>query len=235
MTEEEKAAKEIEDRAKVRASEMLEKYKDAARLAEELADARNETFKLREDKRVLKANQVPEGATVLSSEDAKKWAAFSELGAPEDVKKQIQLAESAIAERDGLKGEKVTNQAAALLGYKPDVLADLAKSKGFRVEIEGEGEAAKVVARYKDGEADAVKPMSEYAESLLAAYLPSLRATDASPTIVVPVVPFARMSAPGGGKQSNVWDKIRDDKKAKAETANAAPPQSWAEKVGVAQ
>lgn len=233
MTDEEKAAANVEAAVKIKASEMLDKYKDAARLAEELAEARNETFTLRTKNRELKAAVPADGTLILSVEDAKKWTAFNELGAPEELKTKVETAATATAERDELKAEKTIARAAELSGFKPEVLADLARSKGFRLEIEGEGEAAKAVAHWKEGDKEQSKALTEYAESALPIYLDALRAEAATPARPNGVA-LPRMAAPGGGKTADVWDKIRQEKQQKTETANAAPAPSWTQQVGLA-
>lgn len=200
-----------DDKARRNLQNLLDKKNgDAIALATDLL---SENANLREDKRQLKKTQIPEGAVVLTGKDAEKWTAFNELGTPDEIQQRINDSEAAVNERNELKAEKVISRAASIAGYKSDVLADLAKSKGFQIEVEGEGDAAKVVARYKDGEKDVSKPLSEYVESSLAAYLPSLQVESATPA--KPVVPFPRGSAVGGGKPTSLAEQIRAEEAAK--------------------
>lgn len=209
---------------------LAKKDGDAIALA---GDLLAENADLRGKNRELKTKVTPDGAVILSADDAAKWTAFNELGTPDDVKRRLDGTEAIATENADLKAEKVIAQAAALSGFKPDVLADLAKTKGFTLAVEGEGESARVLANYKEGEADASKPLSEYASEKLAAYLPSLQAAEIVPQ--KPAVAFPRGAAPGGGSAGkNVWDKIREEKKAKVEAADASTHKpNWTEKVGV--
>ncbi len=220
-----------DDKARRNLQSLLDKKSgDGVALA---ADLLSENAELRSKNRELKTKVAPDDAVVLSKEDAAKWTAFNELGTPDEVKTKIADSQGAVSERDALKAEKVIAKAAALSGYKADVLGDLAKSKGFTLEVEGEGENAKVNVKWKDGDKDVQNPLSEYVDSTLAAYLPSLQAEVTAP-MGKPVVVFPRGAAPGGGKTTNEWDRIRAEKQAKAEAANVAPAKSWTEQVGIA-
>jgi len=134
VTEEEKEAaaktKSMDDAAKIRASEMLEKYKDAARLAEELADARNENFKLCGDKRELDkevkdlAAEVPaEGAIILAGDALTKYNALVALGSPDDIKKRLDN-EAVLVAKDAAQAKRgALDEAVKLTGYDPAAVA----------------------------------------------------------------------------------------------------------------
>jgi len=201
MTDEEK---EIEEKAKVKASEMLDKYKDATRLAEELADARNETFKLREKNRELAKTQTPEGATVLSGDDAAKWKAFGELGTPEDVTKRLKDAEGATGELSAMKREKVMREACEVAGID---YADFSTRKGvddWQYEIKDEKRDGKDVkvpyVTVLDGDKDTVKPLAEHAK----AAFPTIAGTQAKPNGTQ-----APVMGVNDGKVLNRYDAIR--------------------------
>ena len=162
-----------DDKARRNLQSLLEKRNgDAVALA---ADLLSENHGLREKNRELRVKVTPDGAVVLNADEAKHWESFSKLGTPEAVTKQLNDSKNAVAERDELKAEKVIVRAAELSGYKSDVLIDLAKSKGFTIEIDGDGDAAKVNAKWRNGEKDEVQLLSEYAETVLSPYLPSLQ------------------------------------------------------------
>jgi hypothetical protein len=204
-------------------SELVERYNgDALRMAEKLADVLTDNHKLRGEKADLKKKQTPDGAVILTGDDAAKWNAFNELGTPEELKTIKATGEAAIAERDELRAQATIAKAAELTGYKTKVLSDLAKSKGFTIEVEGDGEAAKVTARYKDGDKDKAVPLNEYVETSLSDYLPSLQA-DTPPTAnTASVIPFPRMAAVGGGRTLSRAEQIRAEEAAKKAPATEA-------------
>lgn len=130
----------------------------------------------------LKKKLPPEGAVVLSGDDVKKWQGYSQHGEPKDIA-------TAFAERDDYKGkyegllqEVETGKVAAQVGYKPDVLLDLARSKGFAVALRDKtegGKAVKVaVAITKDGEKDVETPLEKFVQDNLASYVPALQVAE---------------------------------------------------------
>lgn len=118
---------------------------------------------------------APAGATVLDADAGKRWAAYAELGQPEELKQR--LGELATLRRDA---ELAAVAAAA--GYSLDVLRDRDRAEGgLRYEVKDVQEAGKavkkvfVLARGQDGAEQSVA-LDEYAKSRWATYLPILKA-----------------------------------------------------------
>ena len=161
-------------------SELVPKYGNERAALRVLAD---QQLDYRKDIRDLKSKLPKEGAVVLSPEDAKEFEAFRALGKkPKEIAALVTEHASLSTENADLKAEKVTAEAAALLEYKPSVLAKLAKTEGFRTEVRDEQDADGDPIRVPYavvGEGDEAKatPLSEFASSALSDFLPSLTAS----------------------------------------------------------
>lgn len=145
----------------------------------------SENYQLREKLRTTEGKVSPEGATVLTGDDAKAWEAYKALGKPDEVKQgldQRTQLQSQVAEAQ--RGETLRSVAEAA-GYKPSVLAQLdrmAKASGkdlaFEVrdvQIDGETVRAPFV---KDG--DKELSMSDYATANWGDFMPALTAQSQS-------------------------------------------------------
>lgn len=154
-----------------------------ARLGRELDRNEDRRFKLRESRRTLtqelvdlRGKQPGEGATVLTSDQAKVWEAYQGLGKVEDLTK-------AVKERDDLAGELGTFRRNAALqaaaeahDYRPTALAKLPSLAGKGIEtreIEVDGQKVKR-AFVKDG--DKEFGLAEYIQQHDAEFLPALTA-----------------------------------------------------------
>lgn len=158
------------------------------RALEQLGD---ETLQLRRKNQQLKQKladaektKAPDGAVILTGDDAKAWPEYQKLGKPTELAKQIEDGKSATARAATLEQERVHGEAAGLVGFKPSVLTRLATSEGFTVEVKEEhvdGKAAKVPYAKKTGD-DKAQPvkLTEFAEQHLKDFLPALTADDAS-------------------------------------------------------
>ena len=84
-------------------SDLLDRYgKDALKLAEKLADAQRDNYRLREKNRTLtaeltdaKGKAPADGARVLSKDEAAAYDAYTALGAPAALKTQLDTAQGA--------------------------------------------------------------------------------------------------------------------------------------------
>lgn len=168
---------------RVRASDLLGQYSgDAARMADKLADALNDNYALRNKRRDLEAEvaalrgkQTPEGATVLTGDDAAAFAAYRALGAPADVQAKL-------VERDTLAGQVAEARkrehlaaVAQAAGFKPNVLARFYGDREYELRDQTiDGKAVKVAFVKDDG--GTFRPLAEYAEAEWADELPALRA-----------------------------------------------------------
>lgn len=159
-------------------TELVGKYGGERAALRVLAD---QQLDYRREKRELTGRLPKDGERVLTAAEAKEWDAFTALG------KKAKDVTTALAERDalatenaGIKAERVTAEAAQIAGYKPSVLAKLAKTEGFRVEVrdEKDGDATKraAFAVVGDGEDAKATPLTEYAAASLADFLPALAA-----------------------------------------------------------
>lgn len=126
--------------------------------------------------RELERAAPPEGATVLSGDDARAWEAYRALGAPEAV-------QGIVAERDRLAGEvaaaarrEALREAAAVAGYRAPVLERLAGE--VEIAVEGEGENRRAVVR-REGQAPV--PLTDYAAQEWSDFLPALTVAPTPP------------------------------------------------------
>jgi hypothetical protein len=188
---------------------LAKKNGDAMALAAQLLA---ENADLREDKRQLKKNQAPEGAVVLTGEDAAKWTAYTELGEPKAVKKQIEDAEKATTKLANLERSQAMREACEAAGID---FEDFSSRKGvddvsYEVKTETkDGKAVKVpyITRQADGKTE-TKPLSEWAHEAF----PTLAKAQQQET----GLRAAKMGV-GEGKVTNTYDAIRQEVKAKQE------------------
>lgn len=149
--------------------------REAKRLRDE---ARNRRIKLRQLEQQLATQQervAPEGAVILTGDDATTYTAYQALGKPDELKTRL-------GERDQFQGELTTLKRDALLrdvaqaaGFKPSVLKALGADREYEFrELEIDGKSVKQPF-VKDGEE--FKPLATYAEQQWADFLPALRAT----------------------------------------------------------
>jgi hypothetical protein len=148
---------------------------DAMLFAQRLYDE-NHTLRRRVDE--LRGRVPAEGATVLTSDDAKLWTEYKALGVPADVKQQIAQGQTAITERDTLSRDKTIREAADATGYKPSVLTTLAEKDKLAVSVrESNGTREAVVTI----EGQQPIPLTAYAEQHWADFLPALQSTQPQP------------------------------------------------------
>lgn len=136
----------------------------------------SENYSLREKVRLLEPRVVPEGATVLTGDDAKSWEAYKLLGKPEEVKQGLDERNQFQGELEGHKRETLLRRVADASGFKFNILADREKAAradgkplAFELrEVEVDG-VKRQVAYVKDG--DEAKPATDYAREHWADYL----------------------------------------------------------------
>lgn len=206
---------------------------------------------IRDLKRQLKAAKtaVPEGGRVLTKDETAAFEGFTKLGTLADVTKRLTDGDAATQRAAALEAERTIERAASAGGYKSAVLADLAKAKGFTVElVEETVNGTKTPVPYAvpvgtDGKAGAKVKLTEYVTANLADYVPALTA-DASSTSRG--ASAARTGATAGGtsttqrtgtagaayptqaggstapKADNLFQRIREDRNAEREKATAA-------------
>jgi hypothetical protein len=176
----------------------------------------DENFSLREKNRKLKdtsdAAKLPEGAMVLSKEQAAAWAAYQKLGAPEEVVAKSEL-DKVSSELNRASTERLSMEAASLHGWEPRVLTDLVRDKALHLEAKDEtvdGKAKKVFyTRPLNDDTAALVPLEKYANDSLAPYLPALKVKRG-------VAWPEQESANGGDAPSSVVDKFITDRNKRA-------------------
>jgi hypothetical protein len=174
------------------------------RLATENKDLRNKNAALR--------GEDVDGLVMLKGDDARKYQQFLALNVdPAAVAQTITELDHLKAETHTLntrlteaQRERQRDEAAVLVGYKPNVLAALEKSQGFRTEVRDvkndKGEPTRVPYAVVGDDA---KPLAEYATAALADFLPALAAggtaatPNAAPGAPYPATP-PRGTAPTG-------------------------------------
>lgn len=141
-----------------------------------------ENKELRDQNRALQGKVPKEGSVVLSTEEATAWNAYQALGSPADLQKTVDDHATLQGSVAQMQRESLLNSIAEQVGFKPKVLAQLdrmAKAQGKDLafstrETTNQDGKAIPVAYVKDGTLE--KPLTDYAESEWADFLPSLRA-----------------------------------------------------------
>lgn len=134
----------------------------------------------------LAAAQPAAGSVVLSAEQAALWQTYQQLGAPDALKQQVEQGRVAARQQQ-------INEVAAVAGFKPSVLTQLAGDLAVEVrEVEANGQKSKQ-AVVKVG--DVVTPLADYATANWGDFLPSLTA-QVAPSTPAPTWPGQR---PSGG------------------------------------
>lgn len=156
-----------------------------------------ENHSLRDERRQLRGRVAPEGATVLTAEQAQQWAAYQQLGAPAELQTQLTAAQGATSELATLRREALLGQVEQASGYKGAVLSKLPGADKLTFDVRDvtvDGKAAKAVF-VKDAEGKE-HPIDAYAQATWADFLPALKAAPApAPAPGAPFVP----QNPGGG------------------------------------
>lgn len=166
-------------------ADVLTQYgNDAVRMADRVATLEGENYRYREQRRelqdevkALKANQKPEGAVILTGDEATAYGAYRELGKPDEIKTWLDERQSlstqvATAQRDG-----TLRDAAGAAGFKFAVLKDRAGDLPIEIrEVEVEGK--KVNRAFVKPEGGQEAELTAYAEQHWGDYLPALQATE---------------------------------------------------------
>ncbi|MBA2525665.1 MAG: hypothetical protein H0V18_07780 [Pyrinomonadaceae bacterium] len=159
---------------------LAKKNGDALQLASQLFD---ENFSLRGEKRALKAEaeelktKIPAAdAVVLTPAQASDYDEYKALGKADELKKRLDNHATQEQEISELKQKDVLREVADLHDFKLSVLLDRDKAAGG-LEISFKESKGDKVALVKDGDKDT--PLTEYAETHWADYMPSLKAEQA--------------------------------------------------------
>lgn len=168
---------------------------DANALAREAWQA---SERLRAERDDLKAKLPGKGSVVLSGDDATAWGELSKLGKAGEIRARLEEGTAAAKEVATFRREKLIGQAAATVGYDPDVLMDRAGDLEIEIKDGTRGgkpaKIAEVVVRSVDDKGAEVvtrTAIDKYAEKEWAKYLPSLKAASTQQ---------ARATGPGTGR-----------------------------------
>lgn len=150
---------------------VLKLYRDNYRLREKNRDL---TTQLQQ----AQGAAPPQGAVVLSGEEAQAWEAYKALGAPKDVEAKLREGQTHGEELARARRAETLRTVAETARFKPSVLEALdAQAGGLEYEVKDEqqnGQTVKV-AYVKDAQGQQ-KPLTQYAQERWGDFLPSLRA-----------------------------------------------------------
>lgn len=139
----------------------------------------NENYQLRDKLRTTEGKVSPEGATVLTGDDAKAWEAYKVLGKPDEVKQGLdERTQLQTQVTEALRGETLRSVAEAA-GYKPAVLAQLdrmakASGKDLAFEVRDVQVDGKTVRAPFVKEGDKELGVTDYAAANWGDFLPAL-------------------------------------------------------------
>jgi hypothetical protein len=202
-----------EKREKVRATDVHDRYAgDAMKMAERLSERENDNYDLREKNRQLKQELdeakkklVPDGAVVLTGDDAAAWAAYQKLGKPGDLEKALGERDAASQELTSLKRMDAVRKAAAAEKLNPDALAALPNLPDLIIKDvkEDKETVQRVFVKTDAGE----QPIREWGKAAHAALWPAVEAaTEAQPQKQGTPVP--RQSAGGNTKPPTAGQQL---------------------------
>ena len=208
---------------------LLDKYaNDGIKLAAQLFD---ENFHYRGQIRELKEKAPKDGSVVLTGDDAKAWESFKALNMKaEDIKTAVEKVGTLEKENKELASMENLREIAELglegSNLKLSVLKDqLAKfpdaAISFKTEKNADGKEVKV-AYIKKTEKDSETTFEEFAKADLADYLPSLKVSNEA-SQRQPYTPGNEHDPKASGGSVSVFDRIREDAKARNEASKPVP------------
>lgn len=173
----------------------------------ELADSAvdklvEKVISLEADNRGLRTRQAPEGSTVLTSEEAKAYDAYTALGKPGDLKTELESGRAAITERDGLKRSAEISAVAETAKAKASVLTAQLDREGLSARVQGEG-AKKAVHVFDKGGKD-LGELRAYADKNWADYVPALFPTATTAQGVTGTVVSGQAGAGAGSENTGL-------------------------------
>lgn len=161
---------------------LLERHGNSATTVAQLLFTENK--ELRDKVRQIEGKVPADGAVVLTGADVAAWDAYKALGKPDDIKQGLDERTQLQGQLSGAQRAETLRTVAEAVGYKPAVLSNLdrmAKAEGkelaFSVRDEQRDGKAVKVAYVKDG--DKETPITDYAQSNWADFLPALSAQGA--------------------------------------------------------
>lgn len=191
--------------------------RDALKLAEKAAGLEYDLRAVRQERDALKAAQPPEGSVVLSKADADRWTAYSALGKPDELQAALTDRDTARADLSGRDRRDSIRTAAEAAGYKASVLEKLTPDgASYEVrETQVDGKAARFAfLKLADG---TEKPLTEWATTEHADFLPALAAAPTMPTSPPPASWVPQPTAPptnpaGTPTDASPWTRFNADR-----------------------
>lgn len=149
-------------------ADVLTQYgNDAVRMADRVAALEGENYRYREQRRelqdevkALKANQRPEGATILTGDEATAYDAYKALGKPAEIKTRLDERDTLATEVTTAKRDGTLRDAAQRYGYDYDALR--AHSGDLALTAQEVEEDGKRVTKYRAGEGTAQTDLAEW-------------------------------------------------------------------------
>ena len=204
---------------------LLQKHgNDGARLAESLLREnhgyRRKLATAKTEIEETKKKAMPEGAVVLSADQAKAWDAYQKLGKAEDLQKALEELPKLKEQAATSARERLIAEAAKLTGFDSDVLSGLAGKLELEMkETQKDGKAVRI-ALVKDGGAE--KPLEEYAAEKWAKFMPALKPGNGSSG----GTPYVSQSSGGKAPKTDMVDQFIDRERKRAESrTNPLLPQ----------
>lgn len=161
---------------------------DVSRMADKLAEVLDDNYKLRtknndlkRDNDDLKTKVAPDGALILTADEASQYQSLKALNLkPDEITKRLTDADAAVSERDTLKRRDTIRQVADVSGYKSAVLERLGADLVYEIKdatetVNGKQVQTKQVL-VKDGEKNV--PLKDYAAREWQDFLPALGGTE---------------------------------------------------------
>lgn len=196
------APAEAEDRVAIEQGleNLLRKHGgDAAKVAGLLYQ---ENYQLRADKRGLKSEldelqtRLPDGAIVLTAEQAQTYNALLEHGTPDVIAARLK-------EHGALRREQMLRDAAAALGWDVDALKVVGANLDYEVREVADGQGGKTTVAFVQVAGEEPVALDDYAATHWSALLPSLRKEP-----VVSGTPWPKQ--PGIGNPPHVKPSVDD-------------------------
>jgi hypothetical protein len=170
---------------KIKPSDVLARYgqtaESALRMAEKLAESENSNYTLREKNRTLRTERddartkaAPDGARVLTADEAAVYDAYTALGKPADLQVAIDTGKTHQERLATLERDATIRAASDAHGYRAAALAKLPSLVGKGLVIEDVQEDGKAVKRAFVQHEGAKLPLPDYIAQHDPEFAPSL-------------------------------------------------------------
>lgn len=154
----------------------------AVKLYDDNHGFREKNRTLKEENAALKGRALPDGAVVLSPEEASAWGAFKALGKPEEIKAQLASVPELQGKLSKIERDRLIDEVAAFAGWKPGVLRRMPDVDKLTFELRDEqqdGTGTKVP--YVKDASGQTRKADEFGEAEWPEFMPALKAEPAKP------------------------------------------------------